>query len=56
MTTRAIAEDRAASTYLGVLAAVLLGLGIVVLTGHVQADALHDAAHDVRHANGFPCH
>ena len=30
--------------------------GIVTLAGHVQAAALHDAAHDVRHATGFPCH
>ncbi|EKE45374.1 hypothetical protein OCGS_0464 [Oceaniovalibus guishaninsula JLT2003] len=36
--------------------AMLIGLGLVVVTGHVQADTLHDAAHDVRHATGFPCH
>ncbi|SFD64484.1 CbtB domain-containing protein [Roseivivax sediminis] len=36
--------------------AALIGVGIVTLTGHVQASALHDAAHDVRHATGFPCH
>ena len=34
----------------------VLGLGLITLTGHVQAAALHDAAHDVRHATGFPCH
>ncbi|MDE0210936.1 MAG: CbtB-domain containing protein [Boseongicola sp.] len=56
MTTRAIAEPRSTSAYLGVFVAAILGLGIVVLAGHVQADALHAAAHDVRHANGFPCH
>ncbi|MYA87233.1 MAG: CbtB-domain containing protein [Boseongicola sp. SB0662_bin_57] len=56
MTTRTIAEARSASAYIGVLVAALLGLGIVMLTGHVQADALHAAAHDIRHANGFPCH
>lgn len=33
-----------------------IGLAIIVLTGHVQAATLHDAAHDVRHATGFPCH
>jgi len=36
--------------------AALLGLGIMFTTGHAQASALHDAAHDVRHATGFPCH
>ena len=36
--------------------AMILGVGIIAVTGHVQAAALHDAAHDVRHATGFPCH
>lgn len=36
--------------------AAILGLALITLTGHVQASALHDAAHDVRHATGFPCH
>jgi len=34
----------------------ILGLAVITLAGHVQASALHDAAHDVRHATGFPCH
>jgi cobalt transporter subunit CbtB len=34
----------------------VLGLALITLTGHVQASALHSAAHDVRHATGFPCH
>ncbi len=38
------------------LFAAILGLALITLTGHVQASALHDAAHDVRHATGFPCH
>ena len=33
-----------------------IGLAIVVLAGHAQTSALHDAAHDTRHAAGFPCH
>lgn len=41
---------------LSVLAAAFIGLGIVTVAGNVQASALHDAAHDVRHATGFPCH
>ena len=36
--------------------AMMLGVALIALTGHVQASALHDAAHDVRHATGFPCH
>lgn len=43
----------------GVMSALFvaaLGLGLIVVAGHLQAAALHDAAHDVRHATGFPCH
>ncbi|MDE4305821.1 CbtB-domain containing protein [Phaeobacter gallaeciensis] len=33
-----------------------IGIGIIFVAGHVQANTLHDVAHDVRHATGFPCH
>lgn len=56
MTTRTLATARPATAKLAALFAGVLGLGIIVLAGHVQAAALHDAAHDVRHATGFPCH
>ncbi len=52
----ALVQSAAKSTVLPAIAAMVLGLGIVTLAGHVQAAALHDAAHDVRHATGFPCH
>ena len=54
MTT--LVQSAAKSTVLPFVAAIALGFGIVTLAGHVQASALHDAAHDVRHATGFPCH
>jgi cobalt transporter subunit CbtB len=54
MTTNTVTTTR--TKLLSVAAASLLGLMMVVLSGHVQASALHDAAHDVRHATGFPCH
>lgn len=41
---------------LSALFAATMGLALIALAGHVQASALHDAAHDVRHATGFPCH
>jgi len=56
MTTKTLTKSVAGSSFLPALFAVVLGLGVVTLTGHVQASALHDAAHDVRHATGFPCH
>lgn len=52
----ALVQSAAKSTVLPFVAAVVLGLGIITIAGHVQASTLHDAAHDVRHATGFPCH
>ena len=56
MTTQTLTSSRGLSNILAIVCCAALGLGIVTLAGHVQAAALHDAAHDVRHATGFPCH
>jgi len=40
----------------GVAVAAILGLSLVWAAGFASASALHDAAHDQRHAVGFPCH
>jgi cobalt transporter subunit CbtB len=36
--------------------AMVLGLFIVGVVGFSHISAVHNAAHDVRHANAFPCH
>lgn len=41
---------------LPVIAVFAIGFGLIAMGGLVQAETLHDAAHDVRHATGFPCH
>ncbi len=41
---------------LPVLFTAILGAAVIFVAGHAQSAALHDAAHDVRHATGFPCH
>ena len=57
MTTQvSTAKTAGLSTIAAALIAVTIGATLVALGGHVQASALHDAAHDVRHATGFPCH
>ncbi|WP_120636275.1 CbtB domain-containing protein [Ruegeria sp. EL01] len=56
MTTQTLRASASRTGLIPAVFAVVLGLGIVTLAGHVQASALHDAAHDVRHATGFPCH
>jgi cobalt transporter subunit CbtB len=34
----------------------LLGAFILMGVGFANADLVHNAAHDSRHANSFPCH
>jgi cobalt transporter subunit CbtB len=36
--------------------AALLGIFLVWGVGFAGPSVLHNAAHDTRHANGFPCH
>jgi cobalt transporter subunit CbtB len=36
--------------------AMALGLFMVGVVGFSHISAIHNAAHDVRHANAFPCH
>ncbi len=38
------------------LMAMMLGLFIVGVVGFSNIDVVHNAAHDVRHSNAFPCH
>ena len=56
MLTRIRTGDVAWTTTAGILAASLLGLFLVLGTGIVGAEVLHNAAHDVRHGLSFPCH
>ena len=39
-----------------VVVATLLGVFLLAGAGFLQADLLHNAAHDARHAFAFPCH
>lgn len=53
------AEQQSASLYQRVTAASvggLLGVFLLIGVGFASPDLLHNAAHDSRHANTFPCH
>jgi len=56
MTTLVQSQSKTRTSIATLFAAAILGLGIISVAGHVQAAALHDAAHDMRHTTGFPCH
>lgn len=36
--------------------AMVLGVFVVGMVGFSHIDVVHNAAHDVRHSNAFPCH
>lgn len=50
-----IEVDRRAR-YGAALVAALLGAFLLLGSGLAQPQALHNAAHDARHAFAFPCH
>jgi len=50
------ATDSLVGRWAPALLAISLGLFIVAVVGFSHIDVLHNAAHDVRHSNAFPCH
>ncbi len=56
MTAQTLSRTAVSAKIAAIALAAFIGLAIVTLAGHVQTAALHDAAHDSRHAMGFPCH
>lgn len=56
MTTLTAARARLDADVLSIAFAALLGLGLIFTAGFANATAVHDAAHDQRHAIAFPCH
>jgi cobalt transporter subunit CbtB len=56
--TKAVAQSGAKTQtgLMSILFVAMLGAGLIFMVGLAQSATLHDAAHDVRHATGFPCH
>ena len=50
------ASTSAASRFVQLGFAALLGVFIVGFAGFSQMDVVHNAAHDYRHSMAFPCH
>lgn len=50
-----VAQSRTSSIAAG-LGAILFGTFLLLGTGFLHSEIVHNAAHDVRHVNGFPCH
>jgi cobalt transporter subunit CbtB len=52
----AIEAGRRTTALVPALAAALLGFFVIYGAGFAGASVLHNAAHDVRHSDAFPCH
>ncbi len=52
----ALAPAQTAAQLLPLAALAVLGVLLLYGVGFAQPDLLHNAAHDGRHAFGFPCH
>jgi cobalt transporter subunit CbtB len=44
------------SRLLPIVTSAIIGVFMIFMVGHLQTNVLHNAAHDTRHATGFPCH
>ena len=56
MNATTLSTARTQSGFLSILVVFAIGAAVLFAAGHAQSATLHDAAHDTRHAAGFPCH
>ena len=56
MSVKQLTQAYAPSQLWAYVAVIFLGFSILGVAGHAQSPSLHGAAHDTRHATGFPCH
>jgi cobalt transporter subunit CbtB len=55
-TISGIRVEGRAGARIAVLIAATLGTLVIWTVGFSHIEALHNAAHDTRHSNAFPCH
>jgi cobalt transporter subunit CbtB len=56
MNAKTQATAKSTTSLLSIVFVALVGATVVFAAGLAQSQTLHDAAHDMRHATGFPCH
>lgn len=54
-TVKALVQTRS-SDFQAIMLATLIGTSLLFVAGFSHAQAMHDVAHDSRHAMSFPCH
>ncbi len=56
MTINTNTVAQADSSILSIVFVAFLGLSVLFVAGFANSGAIHDSAHDMRHAMGFACH
>jgi cobalt transporter subunit CbtB len=56
MTTLNQTAAKTQTNLMSIVFVALIGAMLVFAAGFAQSQTLHDAAHDMRHSTGFPCH
>jgi cobalt transporter subunit CbtB len=55
-TTSVVSGTERTDALIAAAIAFAFGVGLVFTTGFSHPSAIHNAAHDTRHALSFPCH
>lgn len=55
-TSLPVQSSATSSRFIQIFCAALLGLFLIGSAGFSHIEAIHNAAHDVRHSLSFPCH
>ena len=56
MTAMNKTDTKSAAGVMTIVLVALIGATVVFTAGLANSQTLHDSAHDMRHATGFPCH
>ena len=51
-----LTQAKTASSLLSIIFVAVFGASLVFVSGFASSQTLHEAAHDMRHSTGFPCH
>ena len=54
--TKSVSQPRRLSAAAQAMMVMLFGVFLVGTAGFSHMEIMHNAGHDTRHSNGFPCH
>jgi cobalt transporter subunit CbtB len=54
--TNTLTKTNIKTGLLPIVFTAVFGMTMVFVTGFAHSQTVHDAAHDMRHSTGFPCH